>query len=160
MGVNELITIERTFNAELAIYFINELWEVVTEDGATDSKPEMFNEVWLKASVNGEIACLFRVHLHYVSTWEIHILCLPEHRKYSRKIAKECIKWVFENIPLCDRLETVVPVIYPAVINFVNKVGFVQEGLKRSCFLKHGELVDLAIFGIVKNDQEELSCQQ
>ena len=147
-----MITFERTYNAELAMYFMDYVWDLVSEDDQVIQIPDVVNHVWIKAVIDGQVACMFMLHNHYLASWEVHIMCLKEYRKQSRDIARAFISWVFTGIDGCRKLETVVPVIYPAVKNFVQTVGFTQEGTKRACYTKSGSLVDVDIFGITQEE--------
>ena len=154
------IVIERTFNAELVIVVMNEMWDSVSEDNAPNYYPDMYDEVWLKATKRGEVVCLYRLNKQSGECFEVHIFCRYAHRKVAVNSTRRFYEWVLVNLPYIQKIEAGIPVIYPKVIAFSKKVGFEIEGLRKSCFRKNTKLVDVQSLGLTKDNLKRFLWQQ
>lgn len=82
---------------------------------------------------------------------EIHINIIKEKRGYAGVFAKKILTNLFSD-PLIKRVESYIPVIYPDMLKFVQKLGFIEEGEKRKSFLKNGKWHNLKTIGILRED--------
>jgi len=131
------------------------VWEACTDDGCGD--PDLFflkmdsNTIWIKAEDYG----VFMLHGHNHVLFECHTMLLPHAHGHAVEIAKEALKWAFENTP-AERIITSVPYYNVLALKLAHKVGFKQYGLNEKAWKKNGKLHDLRMLGINKEDV----CQQ
>lgn len=85
------------------------------------------------------------------TTIEIHINIQKKYRGYARIFSKQVLGNLFKD-PLINRIESNIPIIYPDVIKFVQKLGFVIEGEKREAFLKDGVQHNLVTIGLLRKE--------
>jgi len=85
------------------------------------------------------------------TTIEIHINIQKKYRGYARIFSNQVLDNLFKD-PLINRIESNIPIIYPDVIKFVQKLGFIIEGEKRESFLKDGNLHNLITIGLLRGD--------
>ena len=84
--------------------------------------------------------------------YEAHTLILPEFRgEETVKIAKEAIRWMFDNT-LCKKIVTHVPTFNQKAYALAIKVGGKLEGINKKSFLKFNKLYDQYLFGFIKED--------
>lgn len=98
-------------------------------------------------------AC-FMLHPHSVTLWEVHSAVLPAFRGHSVGYTKAIVKWLSENTQ-CRHLMTLIPQGNFRARRLAEAAGMVQEGLFPRSFMKGGELIDQAVFGM-----EIEPCQQ
>lgn len=123
-----------------------------TWDGAA-YQPNTINDIYLGCMAKGEFAGLFKFHWIGGSVLQAHAHILKKYRKdFSEKFAKAAINYILVNIQRCDKLEAKVPTIYPNVSNYLKRIGFVQEGISRKSFKKNGEMHDMLMFGMTKEE--------
>jgi len=131
------------------------VWDASSDDGCGDPglfflKPDQ-NVIWIKAEDYG----VFMLHAHNHMMFECHTMLLPKAHGKAVEIAKEALRWAFENTP-AQRIITAVPDYNVLALRLARKVGFVQWGLNVNAWKKNGILHDLIMLGIDK----EASCQQ
>lgn len=93
---------------------------------------------------------VFLFHPHNGVLYEVHTAVLPEGRgKAAVEGACAARDWMFTNTR-CRKIMTVIPSYNRGAYALARRVGMAQEGIMTKAFLKHGQLVDLAVFTIGK----------
>ena len=104
--------------------------------------------------VNGVYAGAFLMIRFSKTEMEAHSLLKKEFIKHSRELGKEALEWIFnqENIL---RVTTHIPDYLNLAMNYVKKIGFKEEGIKRDATTKDGKITNIHLFGITKKDWRE-----
>jgi len=109
------------------------------------------NSFYLSAWVNDEFAGAFLMFKYSEAEMEVHSLLKRSFVKKTRTLGKELIKWVFDFEHVL-RLSTYIPSDMPSVMNYVEKIGFIPEGIKREVSTKNGSFINNHIYGITRTD--------
>lgn len=97
-----------------------------------------------------ELIGCFVLHKQSARTWECHVQVLPEHRKaHAADFGKSVLEWTWLNTG-AHKLVAQIPFLYPNVLKFAERMGFVVEGINRASYLKHGKLVDQWYVGLMR----------
>jgi hypothetical protein len=85
---------------------------------------------------------------------EMHSLLKKESIPHSREIGKLIIEEMFNNE---DVLRITAPVQgnLKSTMNFLEKIGFVKEGIKKDAIIKKAIVTDMYIYGITKKHWKE-----
>jgi RimJ/RimL family protein N-acetyltransferase len=153
--------VERTVDAELihSIMTEPEMWATVAEDGQEPRfySPEVYREAWLLMTVKDEPVAVYRLHAINGVTCEIHAQVIPKHReRYAHRTGLEALRWLYEEAPMYQKVVCWVPDVYPNVRAFSEKFGFKLEGTNRASYLKHGQLRDMWLLGMTRDEIGEL----
>lgn len=62
------------------------------------------------------------------------------------------VKWVFETFPAINRLEGVVFEGNEASVKVLKNAGFVYEGTRRKAAVKHGVVMDILVYGLLREE--------
>jgi len=148
------LDVERTNDADLVISVMTQpsMWATVAEDGQDpdDYTPDMVGVCWIVMWCGLELIALYSLDQINAVTLEIHAQVLPEHRKgYSRATGKAALQWIVDHTD-CQKVIAWVPALYPNVRDFTVSQGFQIEGVSRKSYLKNGELHDLTLLGITR----------
>ena len=148
------ITVQRTNDADIvrAVMTHPDMWATVAEDGhdPDDYTPDMTGACWLVMRDGDTLIALYSLDQINAVTLEIHAQVLPKHRKeYSRATGKAALQWIVEHTD-CQKVIAWVPALYPNVRDFTVSQGFQIEGVSRKSYLKNGELHDLTLLGITR----------
>jgi hypothetical protein len=150
--------IERTFDECFITDCITSpaVWDASSDDGCGD--PDLFflkldpNTIWIKAGDYG----VFMLHANNHTMYECHTMLLPRAHGKAVEIAKEAMKWAFENTP-ATRIITAVPTYNVLALRLAHRVGFVQWGLNVNAWKKNGIMHDLIMLGVSKGPSCQLS---
>lgn len=90
-------------------------------------------------------------------TWEIGYFLTPTAwgKGYATEAIGGFVRWVFATWPALNRIEGNVYGSNKASIRLLSNCGFVEEGRKRGAVEKNGELLDLVVFGLLRDDLEQ-----
>lgn len=123
-----------------------EIYNRIQEDGAPnkeDFEPPA-NAMYITDSHN--IAVMV---YHWASniTLECHIHVLPEHRKDASKFCQLALEWAWDNTE-ATKIVAQIPDLYPDVLKFAIKNGFVIEGYNSESYMKDGNIYSQFYLGI------------
>jgi len=106
---------------------------------------------YITASINGRFAGAFMIILFSKTEIEIHSLLKKQFIKYSRQLGKEVIDYIFSfynpqrlTAPIIDGLNT--------AKNYVVKLGFTLEGIRRDACSKDNRMKDIYIYGLTRRE--------
>lgn len=86
--------------------------------------------------MHGAIAALYIIN---PDGERIHFMVLPEYRRYGRELLQACMKlWPHP-------VSAEIPSLYPEVVNFARKAGFLEVGIKPGAHMKNGRTYDTHI---------------
>ena len=147
----------RTYDVELiwSIVFEPELWATVAEDNPPTFRPDVISEAWVLITNNDEPIGCYNLHTLNNITWQIHAFILPKHREHAKQSGRLILQWALENIQF-QKIQAVIPAIYPNVYHFTIHQGFSDEGLSRKSYMKDNQLHDQHYLGITKQEVEAL----
>lgn len=81
--------------------------------------------------------------------YEVHMLLLPTAVRNYRELGREMASILFEET---DRISTVVVDGMNSAKNYVEKLGFRLEGIKKEAFEQGGVKKDAYFYGLLKKD--------
>lgn len=152
----EMIECIRITDYALAQKLINACWHETMEDNVTSYMPDIVNEYWIGLYVDNEVMGCYRLHQLNTATWQGHAFMLPNYRKgYSKEGCLATLRWLLDNTD-CQKLIATVPVLFGNVMNFLERVGFKEEGNNRESYTKKGQLWDVIQYGLTRKEIEEL----
>jgi hypothetical protein len=105
---------------------------------------------YLTASVNGKFAGAFIAIQASPIDLEFHSLLKKNFVLHSRNLAKEFLDWAFSK-PI-ERVTALIIEGLETAKNFGLKLGFKLEGIKRNACLVNGELKNVYILGLTRQD--------
>ncbi|KAL1841611.1 hypothetical protein VTJ49DRAFT_6788 [Mycothermus thermophilus] len=70
---------------------------------------------------------------------------------------KEYVRWLFKVYPGVNRLEAGVFSGNDASVKVLERAGFVYEGTRRKAAVKHGEVFDIVMYGLLREECEPLN---
>lgn len=110
--------------------------------------------IYLTGFVGNDIIGCFIIERRSRATAAVHVQVLPDYRKdYAECFGRAVLDWTWANTSL-EKLTAEIPVIYPNVLAFAERMGFEQEGLNRKCFWKNGVLNDSWYVGLMREKHE------
>ena len=80
-------------------------------------------------------------------TLECHVHVLPEHRKEALKFGQLALEWAWDNTE-ATKIVAQIPDLYPDVLKFAIKNGFVIEGLNSDSYMKGSKIYSQFYLGI------------
>ena len=147
------IVVSRTDDTELVRSVLSQLLDTLAED---DSSPESLavdcvRDCWLDIDGMG----VFHLHAHNSTTLWIHAQVLKEYRHRSVEIGYAVWGWILANCPVnYQKFITSIPVIYPNVRAYTEKMGMIWEGTNRLSARKNGQIIDQWMMGITRKEVE------
>ena len=147
---------ERTYDIALVWQVINhpEIMKSISEDGLNQHNPDVIREYWIAIYNEMDVIGVYRIHQIYSETWQGHVHILPQFRQYSKESGRVIFRWALDNMQF-EKMQVVIPDLYPNVYHFTLKQGFKDEGLMRKSYLKKGQLHDQYILGITRSEMED-----
>lgn len=146
------ILIRRTLDLEVVQNVMTEMWDDISEDGVDSYLPDVVNEYYLLAIIDQKAIGMFRFHPIGLHNFQGHIFILPQYRdKYARMSGIAALKWIYSQEHM-KKICAVVPMIYPKVIYFLKNMGFTEEGMVRSAYLKNGTMHHMNYLGMTRKE--------
>lgn len=154
---------ERTYSVELvlSVLFNQTIWDAIAEDGQRKERfrLDVHGDCWLALTAeDGDLVGVYSVDSVNSATVELHAHVLPKFReKYAMETGKAVLNWVYHNAPQhYQKLIAKVPDVHQNVQKFIEKFGFVREGTIKKSYWKGGDLVDVSIYGLMREDIPEV----
>jgi len=130
-----------------------DLYKAMNQDGSkdiTEFKVVTKNVSYLLISEESPIGLII-LHPDSRVSYRLHIAILPKHRKHSEKAGKDGLNWIFTNTSI-RKINAEIPTVHQNVIKFTEKNGFTREGTRRKSYLKDGQIWDVALYGITREE--------
>jgi len=144
----------RTLDYGLASRVCEAVFDEISEDGVDSYLPDVVNEFWITLIEGDELIGLYRLHQVSAITYQIHAMILPEHRKqYAKQSGEIILVWCLKNLKF-TKLIAEIPKKYENVYRFTKSMGFKDEGVNRSSYLKDGIEWDAHRLGQTKQEIE------
>ena len=101
-------------------------------------------------------------HDVYYRTWELGYWLTPSSwgHGFATEAVRALVGFMFDTWPALNRVEAVVYTGNAGSAGVLRKAGFVEEGRKRRCVEKGGEIRDELMFGLTRQDLEALRREQ
>lgn len=149
------IAVNRTHDPQLVRDILAQLLDTLAEDyeSVDELTIDCKKDCWLDIDGMG----LFHLHADNSTTTYIHAQVLKPYRYLSEEIGYAVWNWVLDNTEY-QKFITVVPVIYPHVKAYTEKMGMIEEGLNRKSACKNGEIIDQWLMGITRKEVEDFLC--
>jgi len=159
-------SVKRITDREIVESFVfdDDLWERSSEDGSPKEISDLYLYApqcyYLLVNHGGSNVGLMVCHEGMSKVVEVHIKVKNKDRKqHAKMVGFICLKWLMMNTEY-NKVITWVPSIYPHVRNFCKrKFGFTEEGCNRRSFLKNGEMIDMFLYGLTREEIEVMICQ-
>jgi len=131
------------------VLFDPEIARTISEDDVVwTSLPE--GPIYLCGYVPELVGC-FVIQKQNRACVDVHVQVLPKHRtEHAEDFGRQVIDWVWENLS-CEKMTAQIPVIYPNVKDFAERMGFEVEGINTKSFWKGGKLVDQWYLGLCRS---------
>jgi len=150
------IEIFRITDFALAFNTISEpqIAAAICEDDTNPRIPDVVNEFWIGANVDGKYIGCWRLHQVNMSTWWIHIFILPYARKQGLDliVSDQVMEWYLHNVPGLNVIMAAIPVIYENVHKHIMAQGAVVIGKLPGSFLKGGEYHDMWVYADTRDN--------
>lgn len=147
--------IEPTDNYELVATIIKSMWHLASEDG---HDVEDYHEgpedraAWLLVRSEDDVMGVIFVHQDSSSILRMHIYMVKEFRPKILEVMVKFFQW-FDNLPdEIIKLVASIPHCHENVYNAAKKVGFIDEGINRQSYRKHGEVWDQWNIGLTREE--------
>lgn len=136
-----------------------EIWEQSAEDGVI--KENFYPgydalSVWLLCKLDNKIIGIIYVHNDTSCSINMHPYLIKKYKKYGREMMNKFFKWFLFQPAELIKLNISIPDHRQVVYNFAKKVGFKDEGINRSSFLKNGIVHDQYQMGLTRKEIEVL----
>ena len=109
---------------------------------------------YLGARVDGELVGAFMIVESGFVEVDVHALLSRQALPHSRELGRLCLAHAFTN-PDIERVTAYVIYGLNAARNYCLKLGFQYEGMRRCACRKDGQLLDIHILGMTRNDWKE-----
>jgi hypothetical protein len=147
------VIIKQTYDIDLIkrIFCEPEIYERIRDDGSPEAKD--FNPVdpsnYVYYLTDDSESCLLYLSWKNCVTLDGHIQILKNHRNNAMEFGKLAKQWIWDNTK-ARKIEVTIPDIYPDVLQFIQKQGFIVEGLSTNSYLKNGKLHNQVNLGLEK----------
>ena len=126
-----------------------EMWERISEDGQDRNDFEALIDDsfhWIGLYCGDILFGISLIHPHNTSTGVAHINILKPYRR-DHGLQGGLMSLQYATGLEYHKYIAEVADVYPEVVGFIKKLGFIQEGLNRKSIMKGGKLVDQIWFG-------------
>lgn len=155
-GKHKVLDVYRITDYAIAVHLLNTCWDEIAEDNAPPYVPDLINEYWIGFGKKNVLFGGYRLHQINAATWQGHTFTLPEFRqKYAKEGCYSVLQWLIDNTD-CKKLIADVPNKFINVQKFLEKIGFIKEGLNRESYTKDGILWDVTNYGLTRKEIEGL----
>ena len=123
-----------------------EIYNRIQEDGAV-SREEYEPPLTAMYITDDQNRAVMVYHWTSNIALECHIHVLPEHRKAAHEFCQLALEWAWDNTE-ATKIVAQIPDLYPDVLKFAIKNGFVIEGLNSDSYMKNGNIYSQFYLGI------------
>lgn len=111
---------------------------------------------YLGARVDGELVGAFMIVESGFIEVDVHALLTRRALQHSRELGRLCLAHAFSN-PAIERVTAYVIDGLNAARNYCRKLGFKDEGARRSACRQGGRLLDVHVLGMTRNEWKEFA---
>jgi RimJ/RimL family protein N-acetyltransferase len=126
------------------------IWEKISDDmhDISNYTPDM-DDLWLAVVEAGVIIGMCSFSLVNSITVQIHPHFPDKWKGKGRNGIIECIDWIKKQaVRRIDKINATIPTCYRSVYNCAKRIGFKDEGVSKSCFLKGDKVYDQYYLGL------------
>ena len=136
----------------------DELWERISEDGCnkdeyTPPMHELFHWVGMYNNKDEFMGTLF-LHPETMHVVNIHFNLSKKYRKLYSFLGGQAAFDYMLNCTDFEKFNTTVPLEYPDVVGFLDKLGFTREGLNRKSISKNNIMHDQYYYGMTREEMK------
>lgn len=146
--------IKRTFDEEVIKRFLlaDGIWDRISADGDVKEELRIEPEFALYLTDKNEEIGLFVVHTTSGGDYKCHVQVLPGKRKeYAAEFGNAVLKWVWDRTSI-NRMVASIPVMYPDVAGFAEKMGFTRTGEEMSTRTRNGVYYTRWLYAIERGE--------
>jgi RimJ/RimL family protein N-acetyltransferase len=144
--------IGRIYDPAIVQLVVKELWDVLSDDSdiqPEDYEPRFDNDSrWYVSVEDDDVIGVYWLRRINHITWEAHTNIRKKYWGTGKAIphATKVLELMFEDSG-AEKIIAVIPEPYTQVTEFVEKLGFTQEGRRTQSFRKNGETYDELYYG-------------
>ena len=112
------------------------------------------SDIHIGAAVSGSLIGVITFIPESSTTVEVHCNFLKQHREAALEASRLIAEAFLSEYPTVQKLRASIPDIYPDVIGFALKFGFVKEGIDRKSICKSGKMIDRIYMGVTRQELE------
>ena len=142
-----------------SIYEMPGMIKYLTDDNCPDNMKDcvdmIINTPGIYALISEQLMIRTGLFLFFpwnYTTYELHVAILPEYRgRMSIQSGTDAGLWMFRNT-CCQKIVTQIPTPNYRAKALAIAVGMKQEGINRKSYMKDGNLYDMYLYGICKEE--------
>lgn len=144
--------------------WLEELWEKVQAHRSMFWEPShaelenfvdiLFTRGWLFFEVykfGSLIGFFYFTNVDKLTDVQFHGIAFDRRLTDKAKVIQRIIGWLFENYHL-QRIEALTAVPFRATVRFLERVGFVKEGIRRKAVIYRGQWKDQAVYSVTREE--------
>lgn len=113
------------------------------------------SEIHIAAVIGDEVLGVVTFSPESSTTVEIHCNFRKQHRDKAYNAGRMIMRLFLDDFPSVQKLRAVIPDIYPDVIGYAMKFGFIKEGIDRKSIAKGGNMIDRIYLGALRDEVEQ-----
>lgn len=145
---------ELTTDIKLITSMVTAVWDEIAEDELKSGlfQPNFYRRTYLCVfDDHGEPLGVLSMHVESTQMIHVHIHIPHGSREEKYEIGQAMIDWIWGETPFTSII-AYVPVIFPNVIGFANRLGFINVGTLSRGHKKDGELHDLQVLQLERGE--------
>lgn len=150
----ERIVAFRTFDTDqiLSVLTHPDILKSITEADSKNLQVDPQASCFIACTVNDELSAVFIFDRISGCVCDIHAHVLPAKRPHSKDIGAAILRHFFDVAPWAEKINALIPVCFPNVIDYAHQFGFINEGVNRQSYLFQGGLIDQVYLGATKQE--------
>jgi hypothetical protein len=125
-----------------------ELYDRISDDYTAKAEFNPFNYSWLGWFEGKICKGLLQIHEENAIVLVIHINIMKKYRDNAFEIGNGLLRHLEKTCPeRFVKINVKIPVIFPDVVRYAEKNGFVKEGTDRQSYKKNGKIIDRVMLG-------------
>jgi RimJ/RimL family protein N-acetyltransferase len=138
-------------------YMLPGIWETFAEDGLEEYEPDFEKNIYLAHFYENRIIGIYILEVNGIALVRLHIALLKEYRsRFLKKTALNTLRFIIDSSPNYVKAVAGVPKPYKHLYRFCKQLGFKDEGINRESFFKGGQLVDVLMLGLTRDEIREV----